>query len=127
MSTAFNARHGLVMLTVSVWGPAGERVLRLALDTGASCTMISAERLESIGYHPSASSDLAMMTSAGSIHYVPRLTVDRIRVLDQERVVFPVVAHILPPTATIDGVLGLDFMRGQRLVVDFRAGEVSLS
>jgi hypothetical protein len=37
-----------------------------------------------------------------------------------------VLCHTLPPSATVDGVLGLDFMRGSRLLVDLRIGEVTL-
>ena len=39
---------------------------------------------------------------------------------------FPVLAHTLPPSAGVDGLLGLDFVRGGRLTVDFRAGHVTL-
>ena len=39
---------------------------------------------------------------------------------------FPVLCHDLPSTVTVDGVLGLDFLRGGRLKVDFRAGLLSL-
>ena len=37
------------------------------------------------------------------------------------------VSHTMPRSAGVDGVLGLDFMRGQHLTIDFRAGEVLLN
>lgn len=37
-----------------------------------------------------------------------------------------VVAHTLPPSATVDGLLGLDFLRERLLTVDFRVGSISL-
>ena len=46
--------------------------------------------------------------------------------LSQERNGFPVLAHTLPPSAHIDGLLGLDYMRGQMLTIDFRQATVSL-
>ncbi len=39
---------------------------------------------------------------------------------------FAILCHNLPPRATVDGVLGLDFLRGERLVIDFRAGQLAL-
>jgi hypothetical protein len=39
---------------------------------------------------------------------------------------FPIIAHTLPPSATVDGLLGLDFFRGQQLNIDFRRGEITL-
>lgn len=52
--------------------------------------------------------------------------VEKIEALEQERRNFPILCHTLPPSATVDGVLGLDFFRGQRLVVDFRTGLVTV-
>ena len=50
-----------------------------------------------------------------------------IRALGQERTNFPLLGHTLPPSASIDGLLGLDFLRGQVLNIDFRQGTISLS
>jgi hypothetical protein len=38
-----------------------------------------------------------------------------------------VLSHTLPPSATIDGLLGLDFLRGKKLTIDFRQADVSLA
>jgi len=62
----------------------------------------------------------------GSVVLVPRVTLSHIRALGQERVDFGVLGHTLPPSAGVDGLLGLDFLRGQNLTVDFRAGRVNL-
>jgi hypothetical protein len=40
---------------------------------------------------------------------------------------FSVLAHTLPPSAGVDGLLGLDFLRGQVLTVDFRSGRVTVA
>lgn len=54
------------------------------------------------------------------------MTLSRIRALGQERVEFAVLGHTLPPSAGVDGLLGLDFFRGQSLTLDFRTGHVTL-
>jgi hypothetical protein len=40
---------------------------------------------------------------------------------------FSVLSHALPPVAGVDGLLGLDFFRGQILTLDFRGGHITLS
>jgi len=77
--------------------------------------MVSVLALTALGYDPAASPGRVLMATASGVEYVPRLPVHRIRALGQDRSSFPVVAHVLPPSATIDGVLGLDFLRGQKL------------
>jgi len=52
--------------------------------------------------------------------------VDRLQALGKQRQHFPVLCHTLPPSATVDGLLGLDYFRGLRLVVDFRTDSVNL-
>ncbi len=66
------------------------------------------------------------MTTGSSVEFVPEVALQRLQVLGDERVVFAVLCHTLPASATVDGVLGLDFMRGRRLVVDLRGGDVTL-
>ena len=125
MSTSFDPRQGLIVVETRLHGPAGERLVRLALDTGATTTAINQVALVVIGCDPEASKDRVEVTTGSSVVFVPRLAVPKIEALGQERAAFPVVAHTLPPSASVDGVLGLDFMRGQCLTVDFRAGTVT--
>jgi hypothetical protein len=37
---------------------------------------------------------------------------------------FQMLCHTLPPSATVDGLLGIDFFRGKRLIVDLQLGIV---
>ena len=67
------------------------------------------------------------MTTGSGVEFVPRVSIHKIVALGQERTSFPVLGHTLPPSAGIDGVLGLDFMRGQTLTVDFRTGIITLT
>jgi hypothetical protein len=66
-------------------------------------------------------------TTGSGVESAPRLTIDKIETLDQERLHFPVVAHTLPPSASVDGVLGLDFFRNYVLTLDFQKGEITLA
>lgn len=126
MRYPFNARQGLIIVRARVWGPLGQRVVRLALDTGATSTLIRPGILVSIGYDPALALDRRQMTSASGVEYVPCLRVDKLEALGQQRSQFDMICHTLPPTATVDGLLGLDFLRAQGLTVDFRAGTIAL-
>ena len=127
MSFPFNAHQGLIVVHAEVFGPAASIVLRLALDTGATATMINVAPLVAIGYDPSLAPVRIQVTTGSGVEFVPRIQVSRIKVLGQQRTHFAVLSHTLPASATIDGLLGLDFVRGQRLVIDFTQGAVSLS
>ncbi len=126
MSTPFDPTHGLVLVWARVFGPTGQRSVRLALDTGATTTAVRTGVLVSLGYDPAAGPERIPMTTASGVEYVPRIPVSRIEARGAFRAPLLVVAHTLPPSATVDGLLGLDFFRGRRLVLDFRLGDVSL-
>lgn len=127
MSSSFNAKRGLIIVRPELFGPSGSIVVRLALDTGATGTMINIGLLTTIGYDPSLAPDRVQVTTGSGVEYVPRLAMSRIKALGQERANFLVLGHTLPPSASIDGLLGLDFMRGRLLDIDFTQGRVSLS
>ena len=69
--------------------------------------------------------DVRIITGSGAVS-VPLLSVERIEALGKAVTNMRVVCHTLPSRAGIDGVLGLDFLRGERLVVDFREGLLAL-
>ena len=126
MTFPFDPQQGLIVVPAELWGPTGSVVLRLALDTGATATLVNIAMLVGIGYDPALAPTRVQVTTGSGVEYVPRVTLSHIRALGQERVDFGVLGHTLPPSAGVDGLLGLDFLRGQNLTVDFRAGRVNL-
>ena len=127
MSSPFDRRRGLIIVRCQIFGPEGSYFVRLALDTGAVQTIINAQILSSLGYSTDASeSDIQIRTASG-IESVAEIALDRIEALEQEQFAFPVLAHTLPEGARIDGLLGLDFLREQKLEIDFRLGRITLT
>jgi hypothetical protein len=55
-----------------------------------------------------------------------RIEIHKLEALGKEQEHFPILGHTLPPGIAVDGLLGLDFLRGERLGVDFRTGSVTL-
>jgi predicted aspartyl protease len=101
--------------------------MRMALDTGATKTLINVAHLVSLGYEPSNESNRVQVTTGSGIEFAPLVKLQRVMALGQERTDLPVLAHTLPPTTGIDGLLGLDFLRERLLEIDFRKGRLSLS
>ena len=126
MNFPFEPDKNLIIVPTHLIGPAGETVAMLALDTGASYTLVNQDVLEWIGYDPSSLEKQIQITTGSGVERVPRLPIRKIEALGQIRENVDVICHTLPKTATIDGVLGLNFLRGLKLTLDFRAGLITL-
>ena len=126
MSVPFDPQQRLIVVPAELWGPTGSVVLRLALDTGATSTVVNVALLVAVGYDPALIPDRIQITTGSGVEFVPRVNVNKITALGQEQIAFPVLGHTLPPSAGVDGLLGLDFIRGQSLTLDFRTGRVTL-
>ena len=127
MSVPFDPQQRLIIVGAELSGPSGSAVLRLALDTGATRTVVNVAMLVAVGYDPALVPDRVQVTTGSGVEFVPRLPLDRLVALEQERIEFPVLCHTLPPSAGVDGLLGLDFLRGQSLTIDFRNGRMTLA
>jgi hypothetical protein len=99
----------------------------MALDTGASRTVINRDVLVYLGYDPSQATQQVAIVTGSSTGSVPVVTVQRFRCLGQVRTGFDVLCHQLPASAGIHGVVGLDFLRGLVLTIDFRQGEITVA
>jgi hypothetical protein len=122
----FNPHHGLIVVGAELHGPSGSIILRLALDTGASTTMVSIAPLVAAGHDPALAGERVQVTTAAGVEFVPRLEIARLNSLGCDRADLAILGHTLPPSAGVDGLLGLDFLRGQELNIDFRKGTVTL-
>ncbi len=126
MSFRFNPNSGLIVVPVHMSGPISNGVVRLALDTGATFSVVSWDAMVTLGYDPAVINERIRMTTGSGIEFAPLIHVGKIQALEQERWNFPVLCHTLPPSATVEGVLGLDFFRNTRLVIDFKEGTIGI-
>ena len=127
MSYPFNAQSGLIVVRATVFGPTGSLIVRLALDTGATMSSLSIEQLMMLGYDPSQSIDRVQVATGSGTEFVPRIEISRFEALGNQRESMMVLAHTLPATTKIDGLLGLDFLRGGRITIDFLKATITLS
>jgi predicted aspartyl protease len=90
------------------------------VDTGATSTLVNvgmlvAIGLRTIGYDPAMAAERVQVTTGSGVEFAPRVVMQRVSALGQERLGFPVLGHTLPPSASVDGLLGPDFLRGLNL------------
>jgi Aspartyl protease len=85
--------RGLIIVPAELWGPTGSIVLRLALDTGATNTLVNIGLLVALGYDPALATERIQITTGGGVEFAPRLTLSKIAALGHERNDFPVLGH----------------------------------
>jgi predicted aspartyl protease len=127
MSFPFDRSQGPILVRGEVSGPLGNANLQLILDTGATSTVLRATILTALGYDPDASTDRVQVTMGSGVEIAPRLVLTRLTALGQHAIGFPVLSHNLPPGTGVDELLGLDFLRGHLLTLDFRGGIITLA
>jgi predicted aspartyl protease len=124
---AFPPEPGPILVQATATGPASTVELKLILDTGATTSLIDFTTLLLLGFDPNSSPRRIQMTTGSAVEAVPVVVLTRLSALGQHRFGFPVIAHTLPEGSGVDGLLGLDFLRGQVLTIDFRANWIQLA
>jgi predicted aspartyl protease len=122
----FDPRGGLIVVPARIYGPAGEIIARLAVDTGSTTSTLSSDLLANVGYDVDAVPREILVTTASGTELAARVWLRRIVVMNHERQEFALLSYTLPESTTIDGVLGLDFFQGTRLTIDFQTGWITL-
>ena len=126
MSFPFGARHGPIFVEAEVTGPLRSLTLPLLLDTGATTSVLKEAVLMALGYDPANVTTRVPMTTGSGVTSVPRVVLTRLTALGQHRFGLPVLGFTLPASASVSGLLGLDFLRDRVLTLDFRAGQITL-
>lgn len=124
MSVPFDTAASRVVVPVLLVGPRRAVRVRLILDTGATQTMIRTELLREIGCV--ISDTPRRVRSVTGIGQVRSATLTHLESLGVRRGNFTVAAHEFPPGLMTEGLLGLDFLRGRVLTLDFARGRMAL-
>ena len=101
-------------------------VRMFSLDTGASHTAVQPTVLADLGYDaPALGRAGSVLTASGSSRASSARLVS-LEALDFRVEGFPILGVELPPGVRVSGLLGLDFLRGRKLTIDFRGGTIDL-
>ncbi|HKB06619.1 MAG TPA: retropepsin-like aspartic protease [Gemmataceae bacterium] len=127
MTTPFDPTRRTIVVPTQLAGPTRVVTVNLLLDTGASDTFIQEPKLLTAGYDPAAATGQYTVATPSGFIGVLEFRVLAFTALGRVRVDFPILAHTFPPGTGHDGVLGLDFFRGNVLTIDFVMGEITLT
>ena len=123
----FEPTGTLVLLEASLEGKAGRRTnVRMALDTGASMTVIPWSAAEMLGFDPARSRRRVQFMTGSGMEAAPVLVVKAMEVLGVRVPDVLVLCHDLPQRSLVDGLLGLSFLKHCRLAIDFQRGILQL-
>lgn len=109
---------GLLIVYARLSGPKGSRLVRLALDTGATATMIPPKASLAIGVNPARSTAFRETLTASGKELVPLVVIPRLAVFEYVFRRVTVACHELPSESPIDGLLGLDLLTRLNAVID---------
>ena len=93
--------------------------IKLAVDTGASITMIPSENALAIGIDPSISKRHIEIATANGTILTPIVTIPSFSCFGIEIKNMDVICHNLPTESAVGGLLGLNFLRSAKITIDF--------
>lgn len=104
-------RVNIIALDVEIFRGDKSRIVRMALDTGATYLMLPWDSAEILGYDPATVRERVSITTASGVERAPLLSLERVNVLGEEVPNVEAICHDLPPQSAMDGLLGLSFLR----------------
>jgi predicted aspartyl protease len=122
----FDPKAGIILIKTKVYGPRGDAIVNLALDTGATWTLVSWETAVLVGYDPASIQQRTAITTGSGIEYCPKLNLLRVEALGKSVSSLEVLCHTLPPTSRVDGLLGLNFLRQFNVGLNFKLGYITI-
>ncbi|OGX05698.1 MAG: hypothetical protein A3G87_04960 [Omnitrophica bacterium RIFCSPLOWO2_12_FULL_50_11] len=109
---------GLFIMFVRLTGPKGSCLVRLAVDTGATATMIPPKVALAIGCHPARARAFRETLTASGREFIPLVVVPQVTLFERKLRRVTVACHELPPGTPIDGLLGLDILIPLKALID---------
>ena len=126
MKYRFDPKAGIILVKTKVSGPRSDAIVNLALDTGATWTLISWETAVLVGYDPASIQQRTAITTGSGIEYCPKLNLLRVEALGKSVSSLEALCHTLPPTSRVDGLLGLNFLRQFNVSLNFKQGYITI-
>lgn len=108
--------QGIISVYSEIQGPQTKQTIKMAVDTGASITMIPPEKIIATGHKIPTSQDKMMrIFTASGIEYIPIVKIKTLSCLG----ISIVLCHSLPSESPVEGLLGLNFLAHIPAFIDF--------
>ncbi len=115
------SEKGLIICYARLTGKGEPVLLKMALDTGATTTIIPPEAALGIGINPAHSAKTIEITTGSGTVICPIVTIPKFACLGFTSKIFDVVCHALPPESPVEGLLGLNFLKKTgKVILDFK-------
>lgn len=105
------SRSTALIVPVTLRGPDDFRRVRMILDTGCDVTMIPPDLVLALGCRFADPDKRIPIITASSLEYLQVAVIPTIACLGQTVKNLEVVCHRLPAESTVQGLIGLDFLR----------------
>jgi len=120
------SEKGLLICHAKILGKGKPVLMKMALDTGTTITIVPYEAVLSIGLNP-ADSDRTIEVTTGSgsvtrpIVTIPKFTCFGFTLKDLD-----VICHNLPSESPVEGLLCLNFLKTFKLILDFPKNTIQI-
>ncbi len=122
MKYKFDPDAHIIVVEPELEGENVTEIIKMALDTGATYTMIPWKIARVLGLKPEISERRVDITTASGVESVPLINLKSITLFDKKVDNMDVVIHDLPSRSYVDGLLGLSFLKNFKICLDFREG-----
>lgn len=125
---SFNSSGESIVLRLQVGGvdPDTFRNVTVALDTGATITIIPSQVLIALGYDLLNPKQRVQLLTASGTAFAKRINVRRLTAIGETIEDIDVLCHDLPGNSPIKGLLGLNFLRHFDVNISFSTGTIEL-
>jgi len=117
----FDKTAPVIVVRAKIKGPNFSLGTRLALDTGATFTILPWKIIRQLGLKIDPDR-LETTTTATTVETVPLVIVPKITFLSKSVRNTPCLVKDLPPESGVDGLLGLSFLHHFSLTINFKKG-----
>ncbi len=122
MRYSFDPECAIIVVEVKLEGEEVTQRVKMALDTGATYTMIPWKMAEVLGLRPEISDRKIDITTASGVEAAPLVLVNSASCGTKDVDNLEVVVHDLPERSHVDGLLGLSFLRNFDVRLNFKKG-----
>ena len=127
MELNFDPKSSIIVITPTLVGINGrKKKIDMALDTGATYTMIPWDIAEVLGYAPELSKERLELITASGVEKSPLISLNSLSILQKSVKDVKTIVHDLPPKSYVDGLLGLSFLRNFEIRLNFKKGVLEI-